>query len=531
MHHPFRALVPAIVAVAILALSMLAADGHRAVASVPPTMSYQGSLRDLGGAVPPDGPYAFVFRLYNVPSGGAALWQESQTLPVTGGLFHAILGAVTPLNLPFDAQYWLETTVGGDILSPRVVLTASPYAQRAAIADAVAGGGGGGIGGSGTAGYLSKFTGATTIGNSLVFDSGSRVGIGTTTPSARMCVEQNGTYDDLLSLRSDALAQFSLHTTEADGGSALYFRHGGGDGNVTSYLLEDQSGLRIIRQAAAGGIVLGSPSADGYFGGAVTAVYSGYEIGDVPAIHGESVPADYWGIGGRFEGGFIGGLGQVTPTGSADYYGLVGRAEGGMGIDIGVYGTALGEATNYGVYGTAYGGNANYAGFFSGDAHVTGNLTVAGTKSFRIDHPLDPANRYLNHFCVESAEVLNTYSGNVVLDAGGEATVELPGWFGAINRDPRYQLTCVGGYAQVYIAEEISGRGFRIAGGTPGLKVSWEVTAVRNDPAVLRNQMPVEQEKPAAERGRYLHPELYGAAATEGIGAPNPRPKAASPAR
>ncbi len=102
--------------------------------------------------------------------------------------------------------------------------------------------------------------------------------------------------------------------------------------------------------------------------------------------------------------------------------------------------------------------------------------------------------------------------------AAGEAWVELADWFDAVNRDPRYQLTCIGGHAPVYVAEEISGNRFKIAGGAPGMKVSWQVTAVRNDPAIAKYRMPVEQEKPAPDRGKYLEPELYGAPDTQRIG-------------
>ncbi len=508
------------------ALLSLPAEG-----AIPPTMSYQGSLRDAGGSVPPDGPYAFVFKLYNVESGGTALWQESQTLPLQGGLFHATLGAVTPLNLPFDAQYWVETTVAGGVLTPRVRLASSPYAQRAAIADAVAGGGGGGIGGGGTTGYLSRFTGATTIGNSIAYESGGRVGIGTTSPGARLSVEGASTLDDMLLLKCDSPTRLSLQTTDPDGVAWLNFLHGSGGGQLTSYLSEDETGLRIIRYAPAGGIFLGSASPDPYRGAAIVAMYNGTVVADHVGIHAESWPADYYGIGGRFKGGYIGAEGLVDATGSGIYYGLRGTATGGAGQSVGVIGYAGSSGTNYAIYGTATGGTTNYAGYFNGALQVNGNLTVSGTKSFRIDHPLDPANRYLHHFCVESDEVLNTYSGNVVLDGSGEARVELPEWFDAVNTDPRYQLTCIGGYAPVYIAEEIAGRHFRIAGGTSGLKVSWQVTGVRSDPAAGKYRMPVEEEKPAAERGRYLDPELYGAPADQRVGLMDERARKANPGR
>jgi hypothetical protein len=104
----------------------------------------------------------------------------------------------------------------------------------------------------------------------------------------------------------------------------------------------------------------------------------------------------------------------------------------------------------------------------------------------------------------------NIYDGVVNLDAQGEAVVQLPAWFGALNKEFRYQLTCIGGFAPVYIAEEISENRFKIAGGNPGMKVSWMVTGIRQDAWANAHRIPVEEEKPPRERGYYLHPELYG---------------------
>ncbi len=135
-----------------------------------------------------------------------------------------------------------------------------------------------------------------------------------------------------------------------------------------------------------------------------------------------------------------------------------------------------------------------------GDVYIDGNLSVSGmvTKgggSFRIDHPLDPDNKYLYHFFVESPEMKNVYDGIAVCDAKGEAEVVLPDWFEALNEDFRYQLTCIGGYAPVYIKEEIRHNRFVIAGGKPGLKVSWQVTGVRKDKWALEHRISIEQEK------------------------------------
>jgi hypothetical protein len=162
------------------------------------------------------------------------------------------------------------------------------------------------------------------------------------------------------------------------------------------------------------------------------------------------------------------------------------------------------------VYGES---DTGVAGVFAGDVNVLGTVTkFAG--SFKIDHPLDPANKYLYHSFVESPDMKNIYDGVVTLDVNGEAVVELPDWFGALNRDFRYQLTCVGGFAPVYIAEEIEDNQFTIAGGTPGLKVSWQVTGIRQDPYAEQHRIPVEEDKPLEVRGTYLYPEGYGLPAT-----------------
>lgn len=131
-----------------------------------------------------------------------------------------------------------------------------------------------------------------------------------------------------------------------------------------------------------------------------------------------------------------------------------------------------------------------------GDLQVDGSLDVTGTKNFRIDHPLDPDNLDLVHAAVESSEVLNTYTGNIVLDADGRATVRLPEWFDEINIDPRYQLTPIGAPApNLHVALEISGERFVIAGGQPGQRVSWTVTARRNDRYLQDNPFRVERPK------------------------------------
>jgi len=158
---------------------------------------------------------------------------------------------------------------------------------------------------------------------------------------------------------------------------------------------------------------------------------------------------------------------------------------------------------------------------------ANGTVTKAG-GNFKIDHPLDPANKSLSHSFVESPDMMNIYNGVVLLDARGEAWVTMPDWFEALNRDFRYQLTAIGAPGpNLYIAEEISGNRFKIAGGRSGLKVSWQVTGIRHDAWANAHRIQVEEQKPAPERGTYMAPELFGGPA-EGKAAKSPVPAAAA---
>lgn len=189
-------------------------------------------------------------------------------------------------------------------------------------------------------------------------------------------------------------------------------------------------------------------------------------------------------------------------------YGVFGEASGGNS-NYGIYGLAASGSYKYGVYGSCGSSTGNYGGYFWGNLHATGSNTK-GSGGFIIDHPLDPENKYLSHSDVQSPEMINIYNGNVILDANGEAIVRLPQYFEALNGDFRYQLTCIGGYAPVYIAEKISDNYFIIAGGLPNMEVSWQVTGVRRDAYADSNRMTVEGAKADEDKGFYYHPEAFG---------------------
>jgi hypothetical protein len=114
--------------------------------------------------------------------------------------------------------------------------------------------------------------------------------------------------------------------------------------------------------------------------------------------------------------------------------------------------------------------------------------------------------------------MMNIYNGVAQLDTKGQAWVDLPQYFEALNRDFRYQLTAVGAPGpNLYVAEEIQGNRFKIVGGKPGAKVSWQVTGVRQDAYANAHRVPVEEDKAANERGHYLHPDAFGQPQSQGI--------------
>jgi hypothetical protein len=239
-------------------------------------------------------------------------------------------------------------------------------------------------------------------------------------------------------------------------------------------------------EAGGGGDGVRAVGGDGQIGGTGVRAVGGISFS---LIGGNGVQADG---GDSLNSG--GGHGVVATGGTGNGPGHL----GGIGI-VATHGAGTGGATD------------GQAGLFVGDVSISGDLDVTGTKNFKIDHPLDPENKYLVHAALESAEVLNVYSGNVRLDANGEATVKLPEWFEAINRDFRYALTPIGAPGQgLYIAEEVSNNQFRIAGGLPGAKVSWQVTGVRSDAAISNHPFKAIEDKPERERGYYLSPGAYG---------------------
>jgi len=203
-------------------------------------------------------------------------------------------------------------------------------------------------------------------------------------------------------------------------------------------------------------------------------------------------------------------------TGSSTAYGVYGFGTKATNA-IGVYGSATsGTTTTYGGYFTAGVTSGKYAAAFMGDISITGVL-AKGSGTFKIDHPQDPENKYLIHSFVESPDMMNVYNGNITTDAKGFATVSLPTYFQTENVNFKYQLTVIGQFAQAIVFTEVDNNQFQIQTDKPNVKVSWQVTGVRNDKFAVANPVIPELEKSANDKGKYIHPELFGKPITSGI--------------
>lgn len=237
--------------------------------------------------------------------------------------------------------------------------------------------------------------------------------------------------------------------------------------------------------------------------------YSSLDVKRVFSVYGISDIDNGTAIYGYSYGNLGHGLWGVNENGGR---GVTGNSNGNTGV--GVFGSNS-DGAGSGVLGINFSGGNGVEGTTMGSGYAifaNGASGATGVKSFVIDDPRDPANKILKHFSIESNEVLNIYRGMETFDESGSAIVKLPEYYNIINKKASYQLTPVGApMPNLYISREISDGTFGIAGGIAGKKVSWILTAERNDPYLQQNpeKRQVEVDK-GKRRGLYLMPQLYG---------------------
>jgi len=325
----------------------------------------------------------------------------------------------------------------------------------------------------GTIGQIPKFTGVNTLVDSVISeDKFGNVGIGTPLPQSKLTVK--GMIETTMG--GIKFPDGTVQTTAAVSG-------GGGGGVTVPLLLNGDVAVPVLQVSNLSGI--GAEFAGGLGGKTALVAQGGLNLGNQG---GTGVIASG---GGGAGSGAVGGIGVLAQGGTSQFQ------TGGVGI--------------FAFRGTRTDVNPAFdglAGYFSGNVQITGTISKAG-GSFKIDHPLDPENKYLYHSFIESPDMMNIYNGNITTDANGQAVVELPSYFEALNRDFRYQLSVIGTFAQAIIAEEISNNRFTIKTSEPRVKVSWQVTGIRQDVFANSHRIPVEELKNENERGHYLHPELF----------------------
>ncbi len=464
--------------------------------------TYQGNLRKSGQPV--NDSCSFRFSLWDALTGGVeqGSTQTLNSVQVQAGVFS--------VQLDFGNQFtgdarWLQTAVkcSGEsaytMLTPRQPVNAVPYA-------------------------LGLQPGAVVVTSNV------------DVPAITVSAPYSNSNALVATGNGEGYAVIFAEDTSEGGGFGLFGTSTAGTGVYGASSADDslKPGVHGVSQGDTGVGVFGEATGDNGVGvrgmGDNTGVSGSGRVG----VYGDST--DGTGIFGAVESGRAGvrALSFATEDNSyallaelfsnapgASSAAVYGKNYGLGASGIGVWG--LQQGAGYGVFGSTTGAgygvvgtspSPGYAGYFNGNVQVTGTLSKGG-GSFKIDHPLDPANQYLSHSFVESPDMMNIYNGNITTDGAGYAIVTLPNYFEALNQDFRYQLTVIGQFAQAIVVDEIEGNQFRLQTDKPEVKVSWQVTGIRHDPFAEANRIPVEEMKTGNEKGRYLYPEVYGLDAKE----------------
>jgi len=487
---------------------------------VPPLVKFSGVLADINNK-PLTGTVGVTFSLYKESQSGAPLWMETQNVTLDkAGHYTVSLGSTTSQGLPaspFAAgeARWLAVQVQGQAEQPRVLLMSVPYALKALDAET--------IGGkplsalqlaapNGSSASVSSNSNNPPIANTITCSTSSACKSGhipvfaSNGGAAKVkdsIIQESGS---TLTVAGSASLSGPISASTTSSSSAAVVGYDNTSGGSAAVSGTSTNGTGVVATGITG--LLGTGAGEDGVGVSASGNLGVYANGIAAGVYGVSTTStgvigtstNYIGVYGS------GGATGVTGVSSSDP-GVVAQSATAWALDA--YGTST--AT-----GVLAGSASGFAAWFNGNVDVDGNLSKAG-GSFKIDHPLDPSNKYLYHSFVESPDMKNIYDGNVTTNGNGDAVVTLPKWFEALNRDFRYQLTVIGQFAQAIVGSEISHHQFSIKTDKPNVKVSWQVTGIRQDAWANAHRIPVEELKPGKERGSYLHPELYGAPEEKGV--------------
>jgi len=295
--------------------------------TVPNLIDYQGGITDeIGNYV--NGSVSITFSVYDVETGGTALWSETQNpVYVTDGLFHVFLGVNNPIpNTLFnDPERWVGINVEGDgEMSPRNMFGSVPYALNSA---------------SGSGSNLWSET-----GSDIYYTTGN-VGIGTTTPNSELDIDGDVNTSGEYKIGDEAIVK-------NNGTENIFIGVGAGDSNSGAY-------------CTFMGYESGNNNENSYYN-TFYGWHSGYSntTGGSNVFIGHDAGYDNTiGTNNTFAGG---SSGWNNTTGASNTF--LGTASGVLNID-GCYNTFLG---NYSGSGNTSGLNNTYVGYYAGQNNATG---------------------------------------------------------------------------------------------------------------------------------------------------------------
>ncbi|MFH0865454.1 MAG: tail fiber domain-containing protein [Bacteroidota bacterium] len=426
------------------ALLMLMIVGH-AYSQVPQAFNYQAVARNSSGALLASQTIGLKLTIHQGSSSGTIVYSETHS-PTTNqfGLFTVALGQGTVVSGTFSAitwstgNYWLQVQMdptGGTTYANMGTdqLLTVPFAMYAANAGtsgttgatgatgpagltgpAGANGATGPAGANGATGlagvtgptgpagsgtvngttnYVAKFTSATAVGNSIMYDNGSRVLVGTTTPFGSDILQVqdaiavnnslnptldfyvSGTYTGFVEAKSTEMNMWAYDPVPMHFGTNSIRRltiDGQGRVGIGTTTPNTSSLLNVKASKKYAGYFTTDTAY--YLGHAVHAEYTNTGSYDGVAVYGKSNAADWYGYGGYFESKYIGVYSTATNTSVNSLYGVYG------------YATSSAAAPVYGVYGyAATTGGTAYGLYCSGNGAYTGTWTLASDEKFKKD--------------------------------------------------------------------------------------------------------------------------------------------------